>query len=56
MASSKQISIRIDLKLLTKVEKWAKANNRTRNNAIETLVIDGLGANQNFNLLGEKSK
>ena len=52
----KQISIRIDEKLIKRVEKWALAHNRTRNNAIETLVIDGLGVNQNFDLIQEKTK
>jgi len=54
MANKKQISIRIDEKLIKQIEKWARSHNRTRNNAIETLVIDGLGANQNLDLLGEK--
>jgi len=54
MASKKQISIRIDEILIKQIEKWAKANNRTKSNAIETLLIDGLGVNLNFDLLREK--
>jgi len=54
MANKQQISIRIDSKLIKQIDKWAKAHNRNRNNAIETLLIDGLGANQNFDLMGEK--
>jgi len=52
----KQISVRLDEKLIEKVDQYADRENRTRNNAIETLVADGLAANLNFGLFQEKAK
>jgi len=52
----KQLSVRLDEKLIEKVDQYAARENRNRNNAIETLVADGLAANLNFGLFQEKTK
>jgi len=52
----KQISLRISEELVEKIDQYAKRENRNRNNAIETLVADGLAANLNFGLFQEKAK
>jgi len=52
----KQISVRLDESIIDRVDQWAKQENRTRNNAIETLISDGLAANLNFELFKEKTK
>jgi len=52
----KQFSVRMDQELIEKVDQYAARENRNRNNAIETLVADGLAANLNFGLFQEKTK